>query len=81
MALGSDIASENRARYLPTVFTFLHVSAEALMFRAGYLTLVGRRKLNGRQFYKLRFPNEGVRKSLHDARLGNISAGFAAAVA
>jgi hypothetical protein len=54
---------------LLSAFDVDFISTEALMFQAGYLTLDGERKAAGKQFFKLRFPNEEVRQSLYGALL------------
>lgn len=46
-----------------------NISTTALMFQAGYLTLDGERRVNGKYYYKLRFPNEEVRQSLFGSLL------------
>ena len=63
--LGNLEASDS----LLSAFDVDFISTEALMFQAGYLTLDGERNVAGKQFYKLRFPNEEVRQSMYCALL------------
>ncbi len=54
---------------LLATFDVEHISTTALMFQAGYLTLDGERRVNGKYYYKLCFPNEEVRQSLFGSLL------------
>lgn len=54
---------------LLSTFDVDNISPAALMFQSGYLTLDGERRVNGKYYYKLRFPNEEVRQSLFGSLL------------
>ena len=53
---------------LLSAFDVDEISAEALLFQTGYLTIVGEDEFDGEQLYRLGYPNHEVRKSLN-ARL------------
>jgi hypothetical protein len=54
-------------------FEIDHITIEALMFQAGYLTIDETMNLDGNIFYRLRYPNREVFQSLHASLLTVIS--------
>jgi hypothetical protein len=54
-------------------FEIDHITTEALMFQAGYLTIDETMNLDGNIFYRLRYPNREVFQSLHASLLTVIS--------
>ena len=45
------------------------IATEALLFQTGYLTVAGLETENGREFYRLGYPNREVRESLNESLL------------
>ena len=43
-----------------------HIGTEALMFQTGYLTITGEERIDGRERYRLGYPNHEVRQSLNE---------------
>ncbi len=52
-----------------TTFDVESLSAEALLFQSGYLTITGEERQNFKTFYELDYPNLEVRASLNDGYL------------
>ena len=53
-------------------FDFGEISAAALLFQSGYLTVLGREEADGERFYRLGYPNREVRESLNRALLDGV---------
>ncbi|TXT39868.1 MAG: hypothetical protein FD135_1835 [Comamonadaceae bacterium] len=68
-ALGSLVAAET----LLSAFDVEHISSEALLFQAGYLTLDSVWSIPGRQEFTLKYPNYEVQASLNDSLLQALS--------
>ena len=54
---------------LLSTFEVDNISTEALMFQSGYLTIDEQLKLGETRYYRLRYPNQEVRSSLHASLL------------
>ena len=66
---------ENRivAHDLVSKFDVGDISADALLFQTGYLTIVAKERRGSRDFYRLSYPNEEVRESLNFSLLKHIT--------
>ncbi|MCY4293060.1 MAG: AAA family ATPase [Roseovarius sp.] len=66
---------ENRMadRSLVSKFDVDDISAEALLFQTGYLTITGEDRQGHRILYRLDYPNREVKLSLNDALLANLN--------
>jgi hypothetical protein len=67
--LGSLVAAET----LLSAFDVEHISSEALLFQAGYLTIASVWSIPGRQEFTLKYPNYEVQASLNDSLLQALS--------
>ncbi len=67
---------ENRMahRSLVSKFDVDDISAEALLFQTGYLTIVDERREGHRTSYRLDYPNQEVRLSLNEGLLAHLDA-------
>jgi len=66
VSLGEMVGSEA----LLSSFDVGDIAVEALLFQTGYLTICEERRLGGRTFYRLDYPNREVRQSLNESLLG-----------
>ncbi len=71
----SPMELENRLahRSLVSKFDVDDISAEALLFQTGYLTITDEIREGHRTLYRLDYPNQEVRLSLNDALLAHLS--------
>lgn len=68
-----DLENLLAAENLVSTFDIDDISAEALLFQTGYLTLTGEELVNGRSHFRLGYPNREVRHSLNDGLLQHIT--------
>ena len=61
---------------LLSTFDVGNIAPEALLFQAGYLTVLNRENRGGRVRYRLGYPNLEVRASLNRALLGRPARGL-----
>ena len=73
--LVSPLDLENRIveHHLVSKFDVGDISADALLFQTGYLTIADQERRGSRVFYRLSYPNYEVRESLHFSLLDQIT--------
>ncbi len=63
---GPDLARMTGTDELLSRFDLDDMAPEALLFQTGYLTILEERRLGGKKFYRLGYPNRAVRQSLNE---------------